>query len=68
LRQWVRRDYRAMRAAADLARTLGLVRRHARAANELPRISTLDVKDQIQREHEHVLQSLGYGREQLFQG
>jgi sugar phosphate isomerase/epimerase len=52
----------------DLARTLRLVRRHARAANELPRISTLDVKDQIQREHEHVLQSLRYGRERLFHG
>jgi 3-oxoisoapionate decarboxylase len=52
----------------ELARTLQLVRRHARAANELPRISTLDVQAQIQREHDHVLQSLRYGRERLFQG
>jgi sugar phosphate isomerase/epimerase len=52
----------------DLARTLRLVRRHARPANELPRINTLDVKDQVQREHEHVLQSLRYGRERLFRG
>jgi sugar phosphate isomerase/epimerase len=52
----------------DLARTLRLVRRHARPANELPRISMLDVKEQIQREQEHVVQSLRYGRERLFQG
>jgi len=52
----------------DLARTLRLVRRHARAANELPRISTLDAKVQVQREHDHVLQSLRYGRERLFHG
>lgn len=52
----------------DLARTLQLVRRHARAANALPRISTLDARAQIEREHEHVLQSLRYGRERLFQG
>ena len=52
----------------DLARTLRLVRRHARPANELPRISTLDVKAQVQREQEHVVQSLRYGRERLFQG
>ncbi len=52
----------------DLAQTLRLVRRHARAANELPRIDTLGVNEQIRREHEHVLLSLRYGRERLFQG
>ena len=52
----------------DLARTLRLVRGHARPANELPRISALDLKEQIQREHDHVLQSLRWGRERLFQG
>jgi sugar phosphate isomerase/epimerase len=52
----------------DLARTLQLVRRHARAANELPRISTLDAKAQVQCEHDHVLQSFRYGRERLFHG
>jgi sugar phosphate isomerase/epimerase len=52
----------------ELARTLRLVRRHARAANDLPRIGSLDVKEQVRREHEHVMQSLRYGRERLFQG
>jgi sugar phosphate isomerase/epimerase len=52
----------------DLARTLQLVRRHARPANELPRISSLSAKEQIQREHNHVVQSVRHGREQLFQG
>jgi sugar phosphate isomerase/epimerase len=50
----------------ELARTLRLVRQHARPANELPRIGQLDVKEQIRREHDHVLESLRWGRSRLF--
>jgi sugar phosphate isomerase/epimerase len=52
----------------DLARTLGLVRRHARAANSLPRIRRLQAGAQVQREQEHVTESLRWGNERLFQG
>lgn len=50
----------------DLARTLQLVRRHARAANDLPRVNQLQPKEQIRLEHEHVAQSLRWGNEQIF--
>jgi sugar phosphate isomerase/epimerase len=52
----------------DLARTLNLVRRHALPANSLPRIRRLQTKEQVQREQEHVTQSLRWGNERLFHG
>ena len=52
----------------DLARTLNLVRRHARPANGLPRIDRLRPKEQVQREQENVTESLRWGNERLFQG
>lgn len=50
----------------DLARTLAMVRRHARDANSLPRIDRLEAKEQVRREQEHVEQSLQWGNERLF--
>jgi sugar phosphate isomerase/epimerase len=52
----------------DLARTLNLVRRHARPANRLPRIDRLPPKEQVQREQEQVTESLRWGNERLFGG
>jgi sugar phosphate isomerase/epimerase len=54
--------------AVDLARTLTLVRRRGRPANELPRIDRLEPKEQIRREQEHVVQSQQWGNERLFHG
>ena len=53
--------------AVDLARTLQSVRRHAREANSLPRISRLTPEEQIAREQDHVVESLRWGQERLFE-
>ncbi len=50
----------------DLARMLTLVRRHARPANDLPRIDRLEPREQIRREQDHVVQSRQWANEQLF--
>jgi sugar phosphate isomerase/epimerase len=55
-------------AGIDLARTLQLVRRHARPANDLPRISQLDAREQVRVEQEHVVQSVRWAGERLFRG
>jgi sugar phosphate isomerase/epimerase len=52
----------------DLARTMTLVRRHARPANQLPRIDRLEPGEQIRREEEHVTQSKEWGQQNLFRG
>jgi sugar phosphate isomerase/epimerase len=52
----------------DLARTLRLVRRSARPANSLPRIDRLRPKEQVQKEQEHVTESMRWGNERLFRG
>jgi sugar phosphate isomerase/epimerase len=48
----------------DLARTLALVRRHARK-KPLPRIGTLSRAEQLAAEERNVRRSLAYGRERL---
>jgi sugar phosphate isomerase/epimerase len=50
----------------DLAHTLNLVRRHARPANGLPRIDQLRPMEQVEREQDHVAESLRWGNERLF--
>lgn len=50
----------------DLARTLGMVKKHKREPQSLPRITAMPVEKQLASEQSHVTRSVEYARKNLF--